>query len=79
MNEQPKEENKAMACLRCGGAMLECQPHISSGYASTWELWPLDKHLFDTRSSAIRAFVCENCGYTEIQATNVAALLPKPH
>ncbi len=63
MDEQPKDDNKAMACIRCGNAMFECQVN-STGYYR-FQLQPLDKGLLDWRSSDVRAFVCRNCYYTD--------------
>ncbi len=75
MSEQPKEENKAMACLRCGGEMFQCRVNDAGG--QSFLLQPLDLGIFDQRHSYVGAFVCRNCHYTELSADDIEPLLPK--
>ncbi len=67
MSDQPKDDPKATPCPKCSGNMLECRAiankevHlIPANYVS----------IYTSKKSAIKAMMCEACGYTEFYALN---------
>ena len=83
MNEQPKDGLQIITCLRCGGAMFQCAIENIGGtrlglIPIRLTLIPADKgSVLDRRKSYLVSLVCENCGYTELHATNIDGLKPK--
>jgi predicted nucleic-acid-binding Zn-ribbon protein len=64
MQEQPKDEQKATSCPKCGGNMLACQ------YLGNEVVFiRLGTTLYADRKSSAYALVCDNCGYSEIYAS----------
>lgn len=65
MSDQAKEDTKAQACPKCGGAML------ARGVYGAIFSQSQDKILFSNRqTSKMAASVCNNCGYAELYATH---------
>ncbi len=65
--DEPKHESKAVSCPKCSGYMLECRTItnkevslIPANYVS----------IYTSKKSAIKAMMCEACGYTEFYALN---------
>ncbi len=60
--------------------MFRCRIKANKSYRfflyDQFSLEPLDKGMLDGRTSPVVPLVCENCGYTELRATNVKALMP---
>ncbi len=65
MQEQPKDEQKATPCPKCGGNML-----VRGAIGAYFTRYPEDHPFGDRHSSSQVALVCDNCGYAEIYATN---------
>ncbi len=77
MNEQLKDDNKAMTCLRCGGEMFQARIKAdSTAYMTYYQfaLEPLDKGVKDGRQSYVMPMVCRTCGSIELFAQNPQGL-----
>ncbi len=66
MQEQPKDEQKAIPCPKCGGNMLMRGMNSDTYFTQ----YPGDNPMFRGHSSDIAALICDKCGYAEIYATN---------
>jgi predicted nucleic-acid-binding Zn-ribbon protein len=77
MREQPEDDGKGLACLRCGGEMFQCQ--VNNGGVQSFFLQPLDLGILDQRRAYVGAFVCKNCHYTELSAGDIEQILPRSH
>ncbi len=67
MQEQPKDEPNAQAqtCPKCGGNMLE-----RGMIGPSFTRYLGDVPFGNRHTSNMGAYVCDNCGYAEIYATN---------
>jgi len=66
-------------CSQCGSPTNRANLNFgsrTSGYEI--ELTPVDQTLFDSRLSRVQVYVCEDCGYVDLYATNPKGLRPKP-
>jgi len=72
MNEQLKQEPKAMACPKCAGNMIE-RGFIDANKV-VFSPAPGKLQWTQARTSPARAMVCDQCGYAEVYATQPGKL-----
>jgi predicted nucleic-acid-binding Zn-ribbon protein len=76
VNEQPKRDTRVFTCPKCGGRMFGAT--TSNGFRlGSFFIYALERNFWRNRYSTAQALVCEQCGYTELYAMNVAAIKPK--
>ncbi len=76
MSEQQQDETTKVACLRCGGWMVECRLDIREAYHV--EAIPVgsEQKTFNKHKSPVRAMACYSCGHMEMFAIQPGELDP---